>query len=101
MLTVDSVERRASLILPDRADVSSALSVHEVLIRTQLGSVDAVELDGSLVNKVDVAVLQLILAWIAILDSQHIPWHWRSVSETFKHVAGLAGLSGQFRLASE
>ncbi len=101
MLTVDSVERRASLVLPDRADVSSALSLHEVLIRTQLGSVDAVELDASSVNKVDVAVLQLILAWIAILNSQHIPWHWRSVSETFKQVAGLAGLSGQLRLAIE
>jgi STAS domain len=101
MLTVDSVERRASLVLPDRADVSQALSVHEVLIRTQLGSVDAVELDVGLVIKVDVAVLQLIVAWTAILDSQHIPWRWRAVSETFQQIAGLAGLSGQLRLASE
>lgn len=101
MITVDSAERRASLVLPERADVSSALCVHEVMIRTQLGSVDAVELDASLVTKVDVAVLQLILAWMAVLDSQHIPWRWRAVSETFQQIAGFAGLSGQLRLASE
>ena len=101
MLTVESIDRRASLRLPDRADVASALAMHETLIRMQTGSIDSVALDASAVSKVDVATLQLLLAWFAVLDSQHIPWNWRGVSATFQQTAGLAGLSGVLRLASE
>jgi ABC-type transporter Mla MlaB component len=101
MLTPDDANRRVSLVLPDRSDVSSALATHEILIRTQLAAIDSVEFDGSGVVKVDLAVLQLLLGWIAVLDSQHIPWSWRSVSETFQQIAALAGLSSAFRLASE
>ena len=98
MLTIDSAERRACLTLPDRADVSSALALHETLLRATLDSIDSVELDASAVNKTDVAALQLLVAWLRVLDAQHMPWHWRNTSDSFAQIAGLAGLSKTLRL---
>ncbi len=98
MLTVDAVERRASLVVADRADVSSALAMHELLIQTQIGTVDAVEIDASSVTQLDCAVLQLLLGWFSTLESQHIPWRWIGASETFRQVVQIAGLTTTFRL---
>lgn len=89
------------LTLPGRADVSVALVVHELLIRAQIGAVDAVEIDASNVVKLDVAVMQLLLAWLDVLDSQHVSWHWSGASETFKQIVILAGLARTLRLESE
>ena len=69
MLTIDSAERQACLTLPDRADVSSALALHETLLRATLDSIDSIELDASAVNKTDVAALQLLVAWLRVLDA--------------------------------
>ena len=101
MLLIQSGERGLKLTLPDRADVSAALVVHELLIRAQIGAVDAVEIDASNVVKLDVAVMQLLLAWFKVLDSQHVPWHWSGASETFKQIVILAGLARTLRLESE
>ena len=101
MLTIDNAERSACLTLPDRADVSSALTLHETLLRANLGSIDSVELDASAVSKTDVAALQLLLAWLSVLDTQHTPWRWRDASESFRQIVGLAGLSKTLRLVSE
>ena len=101
MLLTQSGERGLKLTLPDRADVSAALVVHELLIRAQIGAVDAVEIDASNVVKLDVAVMQLLLAWLKVLDSQHVLWHWSGASETFKQIVILAGLARTLRLESE
>lgn len=101
LLLTQSGERGLKLTLPDRADVSAALVVHELLIRAQIGAVDAVEIDASNVVKLDVAVMQLLLAWLKVLDAQHVPWHWSGASETFKKIAILAGLARTLRLESE
>ena len=101
MLLTQSGERGLKLTLPDRADVSAALVVHELLIRAQIDAVDAVEIDASNVVKLDVAVMQLLLAWFKVLDSQHVPWHWSGASETFKQIVILAGLARTLRLESE
>jgi anti-anti-sigma regulatory factor len=98
VLTVEAAERRASLVLLDRADVSSALAMHELLIRTQVGAVDTIEIDASAVGKLDCAILQLLLGWFSTLESQHIPWRWVGISETFRHVVQIAGLTTAFRL---
>jgi anti-anti-sigma regulatory factor len=100
MLSIETAERRAILVLPDRADASAALAMHELLIRTQIGTIDAVDIDAAAVVKLDGAALQLLLCWLAMLDSQHVPWRWRAVSETFQHVAALAGLNGALRLSN-
>ena len=99
VLTLETADRRATLVLPDRADVSSALAMHELLIRTQMGAIDAVDIDAAAVVKLDGGVLQLLLGWLVVLESQHIPWHWQSTSENFQHVVALAGLSGVLRLS--
>ena len=101
MLTIDAADRRATLKLPHRADVSSALAIHEVFLRTQTGAIDALDIDASEVAKLDAAVLQLLVAWLAMLAAHHIPWHWTAASETFQQVAALAGLTGILRLANE
>ena len=101
MLLTQSGERGLKLTLPDRTDVSAALVVHELLIRAQIGAVDAVEIDASNVVKLDVAVMQLLLAWLKVLDSQHVLWHWSGASETFKQIVILAGLARTLRLESE
>jgi anti-anti-sigma regulatory factor len=98
VLTVETVERCATLVMLDRADVSSALAMHELLIRTQVGAVDTVEMDASAVAKLDCAVLQLLLGWFSTLESQHIPWRWIEVSETFRNAVQIAGLTSAFRL---
>ena len=101
MLIAQSADRGLKVTLPDRADVSAALAIHELLLRAQIGSTDAVELDASSVVKLDVAALQLLLAWLKVLDSQHIPWRWSGTSETFKQIVILAGLARTLRLESE
>lgn len=98
MLALETIERRASLVLPDRADVSSALAMHELLIRTQIGVIDSVEIDGGNVVKLDCAILQLLLSWLAVLDSEHIPWSWRAASPICRQIAQCAGLSTALRL---
>ncbi len=98
---VQNVDRNLRVTLPDRADVSSAQAMHELLLHAQIGAIDAVELDASNVAKLDVAVLQLLLAWLAVLDSQHIPWHWRGTSETFQQIVVLTGLAEILRIDRE
>lgn len=98
MLALETLERRASLVLPDRADVSSARAIHELLIRTQIGMFDSAKIDASGVSKLDCAVLQLLLGWLTVLESQHIPWRWNAVSETFRQIVQLAGLTATLRL---
>jgi anti-anti-sigma regulatory factor len=100
MLTIESAERSACLTLPDRADVSSALAIYETLLRANLDSIDSLEIDASAVSKTDVAALQLLLAWLSVLDSQHMPWRWRNVSDSFRQIVDLAGLSKTLRLVS-
>ncbi len=101
MLLAQRGDRGLKVTLPDRADVSAALAIHELLIRAQIGSIDAVEIDASNVVKLDAAVMQLLLAWLKVLDSQHVPWHWSGASETFKQIVILAGLARTLRLESE
>ena len=101
MLIAQSGDRGLKVTLPDRADVSAALAIHELLLRAQIGSIDAVELDASRVVKLDLAALQILLAWLKVLDSQHIPWRWSGTSETFKQIVILAGLARTLRLESE
>ena len=101
MLTIDTANRTATLMLPHRADVSSALDLHQVFLRTQVGVIDTLDIDASEVAKLDAAVLQLLVAWLAVLDSHHIPWHWQGASETFQQVVALAGLSAALRFANE
>ena len=69
MLLAQSSDRGLKVTLPDRADVSAALAIRESLLRAQMGSIDAVELDASRVVKLDVAALQLLLAWLKVLIS--------------------------------
>ncbi len=98
VLTVETAERRAALVLSERADVSSAFAMHELLIRTQVGAVDSVEINASTVAKLDCAVLQLLFSWFSTLESQHIPWRWVGISETFRQAVQIAGLTNAFRL---
>ena len=98
MLIAQSGDRGLKVTLPDRADVSAALAIRESLLRAQIGLIDAVELDASRVVKLDVAALQVLLAWLKVLDSQHIPWRWSGTSETFKQIVILAGLARTLRL---
>ena len=95
-----SGDRGLKVTLPDRADVSAALAIRESLLRAQIGAIDAVELDASRVVKLDVSAIQLLLAWLKVLDSQHIPWRWSGTSETFKQNVILAGLARTLRLES-
>ena len=101
MLIAQSGDRGLKVTLPDRADVSAALAIRESLLRAQISAIDAVELDASRVVKLDVAVMQLLLAWLKALDAQHVPWRWSGASETFKKVVILAGLARTLRLESE
>lgn len=100
LLIAQSGDHVLKVTLPDRADVSAALAIRESLLRAQIGSIDAVVLDASRVVKLDVAAIQLLLAWLKVLDSQHIPWRWSGTSETFKQVVILAGLAHTLRLES-
>jgi anti-anti-sigma regulatory factor len=99
MLEIRETDRIATLSLLERADVSTALAMHELMLRADLGRVDSVEIDASAAMKLDTSVLQLLVAWFNLLDSHHIPWHWRGVSEAFSTAAGHAGLLQIFRLA--
>ena len=101
VLTINTTDRRAVLRLPDRADVSSAVALHEILLRAHLDAIDSVNIDAGEVAKLDAAVLQLLVAWLNSLNAQHIPWHWQAASETFNQVVALAGLTEILRLANE
>jgi anti-anti-sigma regulatory factor len=98
---IENANRILRVTLSDRADVSSARAMHDSLLRAQVGSVDAVELDASKVVKLDMAALQLVVAWLAELDAQHLPWTWQGTSETFQQIAVLAGLAAVLRLKNE
>ena len=100
MVEIGEVNRVATLMLQERADVSTALTVHESMMRANLEHFDAVEVDASAVTKCDASVLQLLVAWFNLLDSHHIPWRWRGVSETFSLAVDYAGLRQVLRLAN-
>ncbi len=99
MLEIHETDRVATLNLLERADVTTALAMHELMIRADLETVDSVEIDASAAMKLDASVLQLLVAWFNLLDSHHIPWRWRGMSEAFSAAAGHAGLRQIFRLA--
>jgi anti-anti-sigma regulatory factor len=99
MLDVHGTDRIATLSLLERADVSTALAMHELMIRADLERIDSVEIDASAAMKLDASVLQLLVAWLNLLNSHHIPWRWRGMSEAFSAAAGHAGLLQIFRLA--
>ncbi len=100
MVEIGEVTRVATLMLPQRADASTALTLHESMMRGNLEHFDAVEVDASAVTRFDALVLQLLVAWFNLLDSHHIPWRWRGVSEAFSLAVDYAGLRQVLRLAN-
>ena len=100
MLDIHESDRVATLSLQERADASTALARHELMIRADLEAIDSVEIDASAAVKLDASVLQLLVAWFDLLDSRHIPWCWRGTSEAFSLAVGHAGLRQVFRLTN-
>ncbi len=101
MLDIDDANRLATFYLQERADVSTALAMHELLTRANLERINCVEVDASAVVKLDASVLQLLVAWFHLLDSHHIPWRWRGASRAFSLAVGHAGLNQILRFANE
>jgi anti-anti-sigma regulatory factor len=100
MLVIREADRVATLSLQERADASSALAMHELMIRGDLDHVDLVDMDASEAKKLDASVLQLLVAWCNLLDSRHIPWRWSGVSDAFSAAVRHAGLGGALRLTN-
>ena len=98
MLEIDETDRVATLSLQERADASTALALHELMKRADLELVDFVDVDASATTKLDTSILQLLVAWFNLLESRHIPWRWRGVSEAFSQAVGLAGMRQVLRL---
>lgn len=100
MLEVNEADRVATLNLPERADASTALAMHEVMMRADLEHINSVAVDVSAAMRVDASALQLLLAWFNLLDSHQIPWRWRGTSEAFSIAADHAGLRQVLRLTN-
>lgn len=100
MLEVNEAGHVAILSLPERADASTALAMHELMMRVNLENIHSVAVDVSTAIKVDASAFQLLIAWFNLLDSHHIPWHWRGTSEAFSIAADHAGLRRVLRLTN-
>jgi anti-anti-sigma regulatory factor len=100
LINTSEVNRVATLMLQERSDASTALAIQESMMSANLDHFDSVEVDASAVIKFDATLLQLLVAWFNLLDSHHIPWRWRGVSEAFSAAVDYAGLTQVLRLTN-
>ena len=100
MVVLNHDGRCLTLQLEDRCDASVALAMREALVRAELSQVETVQIDASDVVKIDLAILQVLLAWCNFLDSHQISWQWRGLSDSFRQAVVHVGLVQAFRLVN-
>lgn len=100
MIALDRDGRSARLLLEDRSDASIALAMRELLIHADLDDIESIELDAAQVVKIDLAILQVLLAWCNFLETRQISWHWRAASDSFRQAVQHVGLVQAFRLVN-
>ena len=93
-------DRHLTFRLEERSDAAGARAMRELLLLAKLDDVELVKIDAAPVVKVELAVIQVLLAWCVILDARQIPWQWQDASDSFRHAVQHVGLVHAFRLVN-
>jgi anti-anti-sigma regulatory factor len=91
-------ERTIRLIFDQRTDITSVKNIHESVLPLLTRGFEAWSLDGTQVDKVDTAGLQLLLSLTRTLRARGISWRWSACSAAMFRAAGLLGLTQELEL---
>ena len=81
----------------DTLDITLAASYYERLSQL-LNEQKSITLDGTQIERIDGAGLQLLVAFFKSAESLHIPVQWQGCSEALKNSAKLSGLTGSLAI---
>jgi anti-anti-sigma regulatory factor len=97
-MQIQERERTVQLVFDLRIDISSVKSIHESVLPLLARDLEAWSLDGTQVEKVDAAGLQLLLSLTRTLRARGVSWHWSACSAAMCRAAGLLGLTQELGL---
>jgi len=87
-----SVPQPAPLQLDSRLTIAQAADLHR-LLAARLADGGPVVLDGSRVEEIDTAILQLLASLWRTARERGIPCAWRAASDALRHAASLIGVA--------
>jgi anti-anti-sigma regulatory factor len=91
------VATRKAIELPVRLSIAQSAELHRTLLSSCEGQARLL-LDGSLVEEIDTANLQLLVAAWLDADKRGVECRWQGVSDALRHAATLIGVAGTLQL---
>ena len=89
----------ASVLLPADCRMAAQMALKAELLGAL--KADAIVLDGTQVERVDTAALQLLVLFRRELDARGGTLHWHGASDALNEAAGLLGLAQLLNLPAE
>lgn len=90
-------KRPAPIVLEDRLTIVQAADLHGVLVG-RLAQGRPIVIDGTRVEEIDTAVLQLLVSLWRTAAERGIACSWRGASEVLRRTAALIGLAEMLQL---
>jgi anti-anti-sigma regulatory factor len=77
--------------------IVQAADLHRLLV-SRLAAAQPIEIDGSRVEEIDTAILQLLASLWRTAGDRGVACSWRGVSESLRYAANLIGVAGVLAL---